>query len=94
MAPFYYLAPFLRAPFLRGPLLESTFSEYSRFKAADSEPCTQESDPVPAWCAALPVQEDDLNVHVLSVLVQKVFQEVGHGLIRDVATHHNMPAKV
>ena len=40
-----------------------------------------------------PVQEDNLYVHVLPVLVEEVLEEVGDGLVGDVAAHYNVPAK-
>jgi hypothetical protein len=40
----------------------------------------------------LPVQKDDFDVDVLAVLVQEVLEEVGHGLVRDVSAHHDVPA--
>ena len=39
-----------------------------------------------------PVQKDHLDVHVLAVFVQEVLEEVGDGLVRYVAAHHNVPA--
>ena len=37
-----------------------------------------------------PVKEDNLNIVFLPVLVKKVLEEVGDGLIGDVATDHDM----
>ena len=37
------------------------------------------------------MKEDNLNIDVLSVLMQEVLQEVGDGLVGDVATDHNVP---
>ena len=39
----------------------------------------------------IPVQEYNLYVQIVPVFVKEVFEEVRHGLIRDVATHHNVP---
>ena len=39
----------------------------------------------------LPVQKNDFHVHVLSVFMQKVFQEMGHGLVGYVTADHNVP---
>ena len=38
------------------------------------------------------MQEDDLDVHVLPVLVEEVLQEVRDRLVGDVAANHNVPA--
>ena len=38
------------------------------------------------------MKEDNLHVHILSVFVKEVLEEVRHGLIRDVSTHNNVPA--
>ena len=40
----------------------------------------------------LPVEEHNLHINVLSVLVEKVLEEVGDGLVCDVAAHHDVPA--
>ena len=37
------------------------------------------------------MQEDDLHVDVLSVLVEKVLEEVRDGLVGDVTANHNVP---
>ena len=42
----------------------------------------------------LPVEEDNLHVHVFSVLVEKVFEEVRDGLVSDVTTDYDVPAIV
>ena len=39
------------------------------------------------------MQEDDLDVDVLPVLVQEVLEEVGDGLVGDVAADHNVPVE-
>ena len=39
------------------------------------------------------MQEDDLDVHVLPVLVQEVLEEVRDRLVRDVAAHDDVPAR-
>ena len=39
------------------------------------------------------MKEDNLHVHILSVLVKEVLEEVGDRLVGDVATHHNVPEK-
>lgn len=38
------------------------------------------------------VKKDNLHVDIIPVLVQKVLQEVGNALQRDVSTDHNVPA--
>ena len=38
----------------------------------------------------LPVQEDHLHIHILSVLVEEVLKEVWNRLVGDVAAHNNM----
>ncbi len=43
---------------------------------------------------SLPVQEDDLHVHVLPVLVQKVLEEVRDGLVGDVSADDDVPERV
>ena len=40
-----------------------------------------------------PVEENHFDINILSVLVQEVLQEVGHRLIGDVATDHDVPGK-
>ena len=40
------------------------------------------------------MKEDNLHVHILSVLVKEVLEEVRHRLIRDVATHNDVPENV
>ena len=42
----------------------------------------------------IPVEKDDFDVHVLSVLVEKVLEEMGDGLVRYVTTHHDVPDSV
>ena len=39
----------------------------------------------------LPVQEDDFHVHILSVFMKEIFQEVWNWFVSDVAAHDNMP---
>ena len=39
-----------------------------------------------------PVHNDQLNVRILAVFMQEVRHEVGHWLVRDVTTQHDMPA--
>ena len=38
------------------------------------------------------MQEHHLNIHILSVLVEEVLQEVGDRLVGDVATDHDVSA--
>ena len=40
------------------------------------------------------MKEDNLYVQIVPVLVKEVFEEVRHRLIRDVATHNNVPETV
>jgi hypothetical protein len=40
-----------------------------------------------------PVQEDNLDVDILSVFMQEVLEEVGDGLVGDVAAHNDVPAR-
>ena len=42
----------------------------------------------------LPVEEHNLHINVLSVLVEKVFEEVRDGLVSDVTTDYDVPAIV
>ena len=37
------------------------------------------------------MKKDNLHVDIIPVLVQKVLQEVGNALQRDVSTDHNVP---
>lgn len=41
-----------------------------------------------------PVQEQNLHVHVVAVLVQKVLEEVRDALECDVSTYHDVPGTV
>ena len=41
----------------------------------------------------MPVQKNHLDVDILSVFVEKVFQKVRHRLIGDVSANHDVPAK-
>ena len=41
----------------------------------------------------IPVKEDNLDIYILPVLVKEVLEEMGHWLIGDVTTHHNVPEK-
>lgn len=41
-----------------------------------------------------PVHDDELDIHVLTVLVQKVRHEVRHRFVRDVTAQHNMSKNV
>ena len=41
----------------------------------------------------MPVQKNHLDVDILSVFVEKVFQKVRHRLIGDVSANHDVPDK-
>jgi len=41
----------------------------------------------------VPVHDDELDVDVFAVFVQEVGHEVGHRLVRDVATQYDMSAR-
>ena len=38
----------------------------------------------------LPVHDDERDINVLAILVQEIRHEVGHRLVCDVATQHDM----
>lgn len=39
-----------------------------------------------------PVQENNFDIHIFSVFMEKILKEVRHRFIGDVATNHNVPA--
>ena len=41
----------------------------------------------------IPVKEDNLHIYILPVFVKEVLEEMGHWLICNVPTHHNVPEK-
>ena len=41
----------------------------------------------------MPVQKNHLDVDILSIFVEKVFQKVRNRLIGDVSANHDVPAK-
>ena len=40
----------------------------------------------------MPVHDDQFNIYILAILVQKVRHEVGHRLVRDVTAKHDVSA--
>ena len=42
----------------------------------------------------IPVQEYNFHIHILPVLMEKIFQEVQNRLIGDMTTYNNMPKKM
>lgn len=40
-----------------------------------------------------PVHDDEFDVNIFAILVQKVGHEVGHRLVRDVTTQDDMPVQ-
>ena len=42
----------------------------------------------------MPVQKNHLDVDILSIFVEKVFQKVRNRLVGDVSTDDNVPAKI